>query len=144
MQLTEIKTFVRSHLTEVEIKTFGYDLRRRESWEALADRCKEYAAGKLEQAAEAAKEAAIDLKDTALLLADNCDGLPIAICETAQAVLVWCISQIIVGWLFALEIVKEGAVDELLSEVQWLRQQRQSLVLSLLDHRLASSWKIAA
>lgn len=52
MQLTELKAFVKSHLSDLEIKAFGYDLRRRESWEALADRCKEYAAAKMQQVTE--------------------------------------------------------------------------------------------
>jgi hypothetical protein len=57
MQLTEIKAFVQSHLTATEIKAFGYDLRRRDSWETLADRCREYAAATMEQATVAAQTA---------------------------------------------------------------------------------------
>jgi hypothetical protein len=48
MNLTEIKTFVRNCLTEGQIKAFGYDLRTREAWETLADRCKEYAIATIE------------------------------------------------------------------------------------------------
>jgi hypothetical protein len=53
MQLTEIKAYVQSHLTQTEIKAFGYDLRRRDSWELLADRCRELAAAALDIATEA-------------------------------------------------------------------------------------------
>jgi hypothetical protein len=120
MQLTELKAFVKSHLTESEIKAFGYDLRTRESWETLADRCKEYAAAKLEQAKEATKEAAIEIIETAQILAENCDGLPVAIAETTQAALVWVLSQVIIGWLFLLEMAKEGAIDELMAQVEEL------------------------
>jgi hypothetical protein len=57
MQLPEIKAFVQAHLTETEIKAFGYDLRRRESWETLADRCREYAAAAIDIATVATQTA---------------------------------------------------------------------------------------
>jgi hypothetical protein len=44
MTLDDLKLFVESRLTKTEIKAFGFDLRRRDSWETLADRCQEYAA----------------------------------------------------------------------------------------------------
>lgn len=55
MQLANLKTFVRSILTESEIRAFGLDLRQRESWEVLADRCKEYAAAAQDMAQESAE-----------------------------------------------------------------------------------------
>jgi hypothetical protein len=55
MNLAEIKTFVRSILTESEIRAFGLDLRQRDSWEVLADRCKEYAAAAQDMAQESAE-----------------------------------------------------------------------------------------
>ena len=142
MTLNEIKTMVRSYLTEVEIKTFGYDLRTREAWETLADRLSETIAAKADQALEVAKEVAIELRDTVQILADNCDGLPVAIAETAQAVLVWVMSQVIVGWLFCLEMAQEGAVDELLSEVQRLQHHREGRVMSLRSPLLSSTVSI--
>jgi hypothetical protein len=57
MQLIDLKTFVRSILTEPQIKAFGYDLRTREAWEVLADRCREDAAAAAEVAAEQATKA---------------------------------------------------------------------------------------
>lgn len=52
MQLNKIKSFVRSNLKETEIRAFGLDLRRRDSWELLYDRCKEYAVAAKEVAGE--------------------------------------------------------------------------------------------
>jgi hypothetical protein len=57
MQLQEIKSFVKTHLTQTEIKAFGYDLRTREAWETLADRCREYAAAAMNVATEATQTA---------------------------------------------------------------------------------------
>jgi hypothetical protein len=57
MRLTELKAFVQAHLTQTEIRAFGYDLRRRDSWETLADRCREYAAAALDIATEATQTA---------------------------------------------------------------------------------------
>jgi hypothetical protein len=57
MNLQAIKSFVKAHLTETEIRAFGYDLRTREAWETLADRCREYAAAAMDLAATAAQTA---------------------------------------------------------------------------------------
>jgi hypothetical protein len=56
MQLNAIKSFVRSTLSEAEIRTFGLDLRQRDAWELLYDRCKEYAVAAQEVAAETAAQ----------------------------------------------------------------------------------------
>lgn len=54
MTFAEIKTQVRSYMTDEQIRAFG-DLRRRETWEAALDKCSEAVA----IAADAAKVAAV-------------------------------------------------------------------------------------
>jgi hypothetical protein len=85
MQLTEIKAFVQSHLTATEIKAFGYDLRRRDSWETLADRCREYAAAAMDFTTEVTQT-------TAAVLLPCLWGLLWLVCLTfhaGQAVAEW-------------------------------------------------------
>jgi hypothetical protein len=140
MTLTDLKTATLKHVTAEWVRdTFG-DLRRRDTWEAAHDRCSEFIAAKADQAVEAANE----IIETVALLTDNCDGLPVAVCEIAQAAFVWVLSQFIVACLFCFEMGKTGAIDELMADVERLQRQKEARALSFLDGRLAASIRIAA
>jgi hypothetical protein len=127
MNLSELKSMVRSHLNPDEIKAFGYDLRRRESWEALADRCREFAAAKLEQAIETTTE----IIETVQILADNSNGLPVAIAETAHGAATWLVGAAIVALLAVQEYLNPGHIDRLREDMAKLQAEQEAFEIGM-------------
>lgn len=133
MNLAELKSFVKSHLSDLEIKAFGYDLRRKDSWEALADRCKEYAAAKLEQATEAAAgyawtkvaEVVEDVDKAAQYIQDFDRDEAVHLAFTATAMITRLAKQSVellfmagvFCWFLAIELKESGAVDRTLAQM---------------------------
>lgn len=157
MNLSELKSMVRSHLTELEIKAFGYDLRRRESWEALADRCKEYAAAKLEQATDKIIET---VKETVTY--DNCTAAAFtatsALTRLAKQSIELLVMTGVFCWFLFQELRQSGIIDRTLARMAeldsdstqlayWDLTPEERQIASIVSYRspmLASSWPIAA
>lgn len=137
MTLNELKAAVRAlfngnhEVANHWVKENFGNLTKKQTWQDAYDRLSESIATAADKTIESTKEAAIELRDTALLLADNCDGLPIAICETAHGAATWLIGSAIVTLLAVQEYLNPGHIDRLREDMAKLQAEQEAFEIGM-------------
>jgi hypothetical protein len=143
MQLTiqQLRAAVLEYVSAEWVRENFGKLTVKQTWQDAYDRCSEFIAAKADEAIEVAKEAASETTETVALLAEHA-GVAVqdAIAETitydnvvnlaftitsattkyAKLALIETLKVMIIGYLFILEMQEEGAIDELMAQVEEL------------------------